>query len=388
MLPVKAKFGIMGDKKTTAMSVVVRDCPADEVLVLVHQTERRLPGIHEDSTVRVFRKLGRWLIQEAYLDRIIFRPRMWRTDRRLPGLWPQPFLRGLCALLWCRWCAPRIRGNTSAQAVCVASNARAFYVDGGYTIKVYLEGRRRRVEHLVNEIETRVKLEPLRSLNLPTIRHYDVQGHPPFIAEDMIWGRRCRRSDARQIYAELLPQLARTYRQHGIVYRPVDQVIQQDRLIKHLTQALDMVRWNSRWCSRLNFLQVAVQLVARRETIPCSFGHGDLSLKNILLSSSGAIYLVDWELAGESPIIFDLHKLLRALPNGWAVAEQFLAELNSPPTARSSMSCGRQRLLSAFVTIDRLVARQSAAAESRLVDWISEANDALHELNDPDLSGG
>jgi hypothetical protein len=51
------------------------------------------------------------------------------------------------------------------------------------------------------------------------------------------------------------------------------------------------------------------------------------------------------------------------------------------------MSCDRQRLLSAFATIDRLVARQSAAPESRLVDWISEAHDALHALIDPDLSG-
>jgi hypothetical protein len=369
------------------MSVVVRDCPADEVLALVYETERRLPGMHGDGTERVFRKLRRWLIQEAYLDLIIFRPRMWRADWRLPGLWLQPFLRGLCALLWCRWRSPRIRGRASAQAVCVASNARAFYVDGGYTIKVYLEGRRRRVEHLVNEIETRLKLETWRSLHLPTIRHYDVESHPPFIAEDLIWGRRCRRSDARQIYAELLPQLARTYGKHGIVYRPVDQVIEQDRLISHLTQALERVRWNSRWCSRSSFLQAAVQLAARRETIPCSLGHGDLGLKNLLLSSSGAIYLVDWELAGECPIIFDLHKLVRGLPNGWAAANQFLAGLCPPPAAGPFMSCDRQRLLSAIATIDRLVARQSTAAESRLVDWISEANDALHALVDRDLSG-
>ena len=76
-----------------------------------------------------------------------------------------------------------------------------------------------------------------------------------------------------------------------------------------------------------------------------AFGHGDLSVGNIVVTGSGALFVIDWETAGQMPIVWDLRKLMHGargfLPSAIELLRAELQQLGW----RDAMSAEDQFLL-------------------------------------------
>lgn len=370
------------------MSISLRGHSAKDVLELLAETERRFAGSRSClAAPQPFRKIGNWLVHEKYLDQLIFHPHSWRMGQRLPGLAIQPTLKGMPALLWRRCFAPRICGPCCAQALRVKTNVRAFYLgDYRHSTKAFLEGSGRSVHALVNEVQTRLKLWAWRSVNIPELFSSDLEGQPACLREEIIWGRRCQKTDAQAICAGLLPQLGHTYQKYGVIGRPIAEVVDASWLISRLSSAMACVPWSSNWISQPMFLAEVARRLAAGGYAPCSLGHGDLSLSNLLLTPTQQIYVIDWELARERPILFDLRRMIRSVPDTKAAMQTILREIF--PQAQSSAMLGfdQQLFLGTLAAIAekwdarrpaQTGDRQQANLSASLVEEFEEANAVL-----------
>jgi hypothetical protein len=46
-----------------------------------------------------------------------------------------------------------------------------------------------------------------------------------------------------------------------------------------------------------------------------SFGHGDLSMNNVIANEANRLFFVDWEMSGQMPIVWDFRKLFTSVPS-------------------------------------------------------------------------
>ena len=91
-------------------------------------------------------------------------------------------------------------------------------------------------------------------------------------------------------------------------------MVDKGRGLKRLAAACGMIPWDPSWNVREALLERAAAILRENAFLPCSIGHGDLSLGNMIVGSDARIYLTDWESAREMPIAFDLHAILNLVP--------------------------------------------------------------------------
>jgi hypothetical protein len=371
------------------MTTLLRGNSAEAVLEQLAEVEECCgSGISRPPTAQPFRKLGNWLVSESHLNDLIFQKQPWREELRLPGLVDARTPGQIAMLFWRRYCARKFLGYSSAEAIRIKSNGRAFYLKTGRacSVKFLLAGKGRRPQNLRNEVETRLMLSAGGLLNVPEIFSYGIESSPYYICEELLCGRRGRPEDAPLICEQLIPQLTAVYRQQGWNVRSAGEVVEPAVLLPRIECAMRLVEWRSQWILPAEFLRHAERTMAPGNSLICSLGHGDFSLSNTLITSSNRIYVVDWEMAGQRPVLFDLRKVLRHVPAAKPILRGNLEQLTSgrAEVDRPTLSVDQQLFLGALSAIGDLMGpgaiasgKQPRGVRARLEMEFEEAHASL-----------
>jgi hypothetical protein len=339
----------------------IREYTAEHLLGLVAAVEPLIPEPRLPRGARprrAFRKAGTWLLEERYLEQVILRPGAWRRHQRLPEFIREPGAAGFSYLLWRRFAGRRITAPVHAQALRTKTNLRAWYTHPPEcSLKIQLDHSIRRKSNFSNEIMTRLSLEG-KGIHTPKIIRYQIEQPPFYVWEELIWGRRPhKRDDAHLICRELFPQLTSLYRHHGVTWQLAAQGFDRGRMYHSFCRALKLVPWQSHWPAAGQFRGFAKDILRQDAYWPVSLGHGDLSLKNLVITPQGKVQITDWEMAGEQPVALDLHRLVLQLPEAEPIVGQLMSELDSSGCPGAPLPFERQMFLAALAWVDEQMQR-------------------------------
>jgi hypothetical protein len=277
----------------------------------------------------VFRVVGRWLVEEGHL-RTLLRGSLARALGRTPrvpvvgDLKPAPL--ALAAIS-----GPRVRSRSGADAVCFKHDVRAFYL-GGRAVTLKMANPATRGIALQDEIRARRSIGKATGVALPRFIAGAPDATPPYLWEEVVFGRRPDPArDRAQFLERLLPRILDFYEGCGVRYVIASDFLDLDRLAADALEAAGEMSWSGEWVDRELFRARAVGCCADSdELVVVGRGHGDLSSGNILITADDGVCLVDWARSREQILIQDLQKLCQEYPGCW---EGALARMESwrPP---------------------------------------------------------
>ena len=276
-------------------------------------------GLRRPAFGRNFVQMDRWLIADSVaLSKIALRK--WRSLELLPLNSLDHWLE-LPRLDITRhsWLAARRNGGQSrlpllCSALYQARRARrAFYLARRLTIKLLPPGQA--PEWFRTDVEARALVASVGSVNVPSIMASGELNDRAFIVEQLILGHHPESKHEQRILDILLPAVWTNYRAIGFGTAeafpnlPV-QTIQEELARVQIPEQMTYER------------ECRDELVRRLKSLPntnehplvTAFGHGDLSVGNIVVTGSGDLFVIDWETAGQMPVIWDLRKLMSSVP--------------------------------------------------------------------------
>ena len=341
--------------------------------------ERRLDVLSSTSAKEtILRVVGNWFVSEE-----IFRSwlkfhltKLSGNDLTgIPGLMSGRLFITLHHLLLAR----RVRVHTSASAIFIGRNVRAFY-DTPRPLTLWI-GLPPLQPELSTTIEIRNRLVANHPLRIPRIISQEAGGDPPFILEEFINGRRFGQpEDWISLADKLLKPLFQLYDQGGIRHRQVAEVYDKQWIMMSMADLILKLKWKKTWLSKEQLMKSAEEsLNSNEETLPLCIGHGDLGKSNLLIPVDGGIALLDWERSQELPVAADLVKLIcRYHPLAVSIEPELLQRTED----FRNMSPNRQLLLATFKRIallsnlsqgdsDNWATRRLTARKAQL--WLSLA---------------
>jgi hypothetical protein len=278
---------------------------------------RDLAGAREGEAA--FRVAGRWLVEEGYLHALLRSSlaRVFRTPPRVPivgDLRPAPL--ALAAIS-----GPRIRGRSTAVAVCFKNNFRAFYL-GRRAVTLKLADSATRGIWLRDEIRTRKRIGNTSGVALPEVIASDADGVRSYLWEQFVFGRRLEPGrDRARFLSHVLPRILEFYAGCGVRYVIGSDFLDLERLAADVLEAAERMPWSTEWVDRERFhARVASCGTAADRFLLVGTGHGDLASGNILITEEESVCLVDWEHSREQILMQDLEKLFQEYPGSWALA--------------------------------------------------------------------
>ena len=181
---------------------------------------------------------------------------------------------------------------------------------------------------------------------MPKVMASGVLNDRAFIVEQLIAGHHPQSQKERRILDILLPAVWENYRAIGFGTAesfpslPI-HIIQEELASVPIPKQMTYER------------ECRDELVRRLKSLPTTadhplvtaFGHGDLSVGNIVVTGSGALYVIDWETAGRMPIVWDLRKLMSSVPGLLSKSIELLGAELKQPGWRDAMSAENQFLL-------------------------------------------
>ena len=202
------------------------------------------------------------------------------------------------------------------------------------------------------------------SVNVPRIMTSGVLNDRAFMVEQLIAGRHPQSQHEQRILDILLPALWTNYRAIGFGTAgafpnlPV-QTIQEELARVQIPEQMTYER------------ECRDELVRRLKSLPntnehplvTAFGHGDLSVGNIVVTGSGDLFVIDWETAGQMPIVWDLRKLMSSVPGLLSKSIELLRAELLQLGWRDAMDAESQSLLGLGARVaERSCAAHQAAA--------------------------
>ncbi len=195
---------------------------------------------------------------------------------------------------------------SSADVIVIRANISLFYLSKGIRVKLYMPGGVRSFAEFKNEIITRKKIEASRLINAPKLLSSNLESAPFFFADELIFGDLLTSNHPRtpSIFRMVIPQIWRFYQSNGIDWRTLNEEgIDLKEKIEAYKSSTTGVNCQG---SKLDLDRI--EKFSDR-LIPSSLIHGDLSIKNILVTSNKN-YITDWETSRRDFIIFDFLKIL------------------------------------------------------------------------------
>ena len=195
---------------------------------------------------------------------------------------------------------------SSADIIVIRSNISLFYLSQGMRIKLYMPGGVRSLVDFKNEIHIRQQIENSSLLHVPQILSYNLEREPFFFIDKIIFGDLLSRNHPRVplIFQRIIPQMWQFYESNGIRWQTLKD------LDIDLNSTIERYRLKS---TKMNAQLERVDLDKIADfgnrLLPCSLIHGDLNIKNIIVTSNKN-YILDWETARTDFIIFDFLPLL------------------------------------------------------------------------------
>lgn len=273
--------------------------------------EARLAVIrHNDTHGSTFRIIGAWLVREKLLWdclRQIFPLTKSAVATRIPGF---P-VRGATTALYYLLFSTRIRVDISASAVSFRSHMRAFYNQQQMTLWVARQARS--PARLDRALLARKRFASIPGLRQPQVLAQDTAAKPPYILEELAWGRHFGQPTDWNVFADkIVPSLFQFYDHGSIRHRRAADVYNAGWIRSKIAGLISEVPWKKKkWVPLPRLLDAAEQCLALRdETIPVCIGHGDLGKSNFAVSVNGDFALLDWETCRELPIAEEFIKLV------------------------------------------------------------------------------
>ncbi|MBN1574388.1 MAG: phosphotransferase [Deltaproteobacteria bacterium] len=213
-------------------------------------------------------------------------------------------------------------------------------------------GKTRSRENMENEIKVREKVLTLKSVNISEIIRYELEGDPPFFTEKIIPGRVVDPiRDEELILRDLTEELWRMYEGYGIVFKGIGEVTDPSGAEDTILKAMEMIEWSDRWMGKRDFIKRCVEILKSEALMPLSIGHGDLSTENMIMSRDGKIYVSDWELARQMPIVFDLTGIMSKVPRTRELFKERIDDLAVNNREKNILSFQDQHFLSVITVI-------------------------------------
>ena len=222
-------------------------------------------------------------------------------------------------ITWDGWLAARQNGSRSRLPLLCSAlyqgrrTRRAFYLTRRLTIKLLPPGQA--PKWFRTDVEARALVASAGSVNVPRVMASGVLNDRAFIVEQLIAGRHPKSQKEHRILEILLPAVWTTYRAMGFGTAdafpnlPI-QTIQEELARAEIPEQMTYER------------ECRDELIRRLKNLPSTtehplvtaFGHGDLSVGNIVITGSGDPFVIDWETAGQMPVVWDLRKLMASVP--------------------------------------------------------------------------
>ena len=182
---------------------------------------------------------------------------------------------------------------------------RAFYLARSLTIKLLPPGR------ATCDVEARALIAAAGGVNVPKVVASGVVNDRAFIVEQLIAGHHPHLQKEEGIPDILLPAIWANYRAFDFGTAETFpgltiQVIQEELASVPIPERMTY----ERECRDELFRRIRLLPNTTEHPLVTAFGHGDLSVGNIVVTSSGALFVIDWETAAQIPIVWDLRKLM------------------------------------------------------------------------------
>ena len=263
-------------------------------VALLASIERQV-GLGSTSGRRAFWGLERWLIADDddtnKIDRLgALLPRLVEARQKsIPALLP----------LSC--CAVYVGGG---------GTLRSFYPSTGVTVKIFCSEAARHRAH--NELEARSLLAQAGKLIIPQVLASSMDRRSAYLMEEMIAGRH---PGSEMQLGPFVAEVWETYQALGFsltdclprfTLEAIKEELAGVRIPLHLRYEEECRNELVRWLERLPD--------PRERPLLAGFGHGDLSLGNIIVTDTGKWFVLDWECSGRIPVTWDLGKLIVSAP--------------------------------------------------------------------------
>jgi hypothetical protein len=195
----------------------------------------------------------------------------------------------------------------SADVIVIRANINLFYFSKGIHVKLYLPGGVRSLAEFKNEMKRRENIEASGLIHTPRLLISNLSSEPYFFADELIVADLLTSDHPKtpSIFKFIIPQMWQFYQANGIDWRtPKEAGIDLRRKLGAYKASPRHVGGRH---SDLDLNRIE-QFTDR--LIPSSLIHGDLTIKNILVTANKN-YIIDWETSRRDLIIFDfLHILL------------------------------------------------------------------------------
>ena len=283
-----------------------------------------------------------WLINTRYINNL-FLYDTGLTRHKIPGLY-RTNIYGLLKnyLTKKKTLVSLVSAADAIQIKEDGSRLRAFYLRGWprrHTVKIVAEGSAY-FQRARREIATRRRLAELKAIDFPRIEGVHEGKGFLFLAEELVLGRRFNgRRDRKLFLHSVLPQLAEMYRKHGVRYQPIDRYLPSDILTR-----MDNSLANDTAAAQLR--RAMKGIIESHKEAAVSLCHGDLLPSNLAVAGRRVSFL-DWEMAQEDVIAFDLLRMALKYPRldylGAAIRDTMVGHFTDE-------GCGFEDLLAAYVT--------------------------------------
>lgn len=193
--------------------------------------------------------------------------------------------------------------------------ARSFLVDDGRMLSLKaLAGAGRRTTGAGEphgEQKVRRELQDLGVYPVPALLAVGTVGNVDYLLEPVIFGSMPSSPEQRFAAAvDVIERLVPAYDAAGVIDRPLSSALRPDFATAfQATLSEPWFPWPAT-ADRSAFISKVANLVESDLSLPCSLGHGDLSMTNVIRDDQGAHWVVDWEQGRRLPVAFDIRKLL------------------------------------------------------------------------------
>jgi len=200
----------------------------------------------------------------------------------------------------------RVEFFSSADVIVIRANISLFYLAKGIRIKLFMPGGVRSLVEFKNEIDIRKKIESSELIHVPRLLSSNLESEPFFFADEIIYGDLLSSDNPQtpSVFKMIIPRIWQFYQSNGIDWLTLkEKGIDLKDKIEAYKSAIDK---GKRQGPELDLDRIET---FGDRLIPNSLIHGDLSIKNILVTSNKN-YLTDWETSRRDFIIFDFLRIL------------------------------------------------------------------------------
>ena len=200
----------------------------------------------------------------------------------------------------------KVKFSSSADIIIIRANVSLFYFDKGIRVKIFMPGGTRSLPEFKNEFIIRKKIEESGLLPVPKLLSSNLSSEPYFFVDEIILGDLLTSDHfkAPSIFRKIIPQMWSFYQKNGIVWSTlqekgidIEKIVEDYKSLKNRSSK-----------HRFDFDLNRIKEFSKK-LIPCSLIHGDLSIKNIIITSKKN-YIIDWEMSRHDFIIYDFFKIL------------------------------------------------------------------------------